>query len=75
MQSDSVRRLQHRLNKIHLDGGVELPVTGNYLDQTRSEVTRWQVQKAHADPGSANADGNIHPAQAKALFGKHFHLV
>ena len=37
--SNSVRKLQHRLNKIHLDGGAELPVTGDYLDQTRAEVT------------------------------------
>jgi hypothetical protein len=75
LHSDSVRRLQHRLNKIHLDGGAELPVTGNYLEQTRSEVTKWQVQRRHATPGSPDADGNIHPAQAEVLFGKRFHLV
>lgn len=73
--SNSVRKLQHRLNKIHLDGGTELPVTGNFLDQTRAEVTKWQLQKRHAAPGSPDADGNIHPDQAKALFGKRFHLV
>ncbi|WP_028644124.1 M23 family metallopeptidase [Nocardioides sp. URHA0020] len=75
MDSDSVRRLQHRLNGIHLEGGAELPVTGNYLDRTRAEVIKWQLQKRHLQPGSANADGNVHPKQAKALFGSRFTLV
>jgi peptidase M23-like protein len=73
--SDSVRRLQHRLNRIHLEGGTELPVTGNYLDMTRDEVKKWQVQKRHAETGTAMANGNLHPKQARALFGKRFTLV
>jgi Peptidase family M23 len=75
MHSDSVRRLQHRLNGIHLEHGAELPVTGNYLDLTRAEVTKWQVQKRHAEPGTVMANGNLHANQAQILFGKRFTLV
>jgi hypothetical protein len=75
MDSDSVRRLQHRLNGIHLEDGTELPVTGNYLDMTRAEVTKWQVQKRHAEPGTVMANGNLHPKQAQILFGQRFNLV
>lgn len=70
--NDSVRRLQHRLNRISLEGGAELPVTGNYLDQTRSEVTKWQLQKDGAEPGSPNADGELSARQARKMFGKRY---
>jgi len=73
--SDSVRRLQHRLNGIPLEDGVELPENGNYLKATRDEVRRWQLQKRGLKPGSPLADGNIHPKQAQLLFGKRFELV
>jgi hypothetical protein len=73
--SDSVRHLQRRLNRIPLKHGVELPVTGNYLDMTRDEVKKWQVQKRHHKPDSQFADGNIHPRQAKLLFGDKFEIV
>ena len=73
--SDSVRLLQHRLNGITLKGGVELPVTGNYLEMTRDEVIKWQIQKRHHKPENKFADGNIHPRQAKILFGKKFEIV
>jgi hypothetical protein len=73
--SDTVKRLQHRLNRIPLDGGAELAVTGNYLDETRAEVKKWQIQKRHATPGSEMADGNLHPKQARILFGKRFRFV
>jgi hypothetical protein len=73
--SDSVRHLQRRLNQIPLEHGIELPVTGNYLDMTRDEVTKWQVQKRHHKPGSQFADGNIHPRQARTLFGDKFEIV
>ena len=73
--SDTVRRLQRRLNGIPLDGGTELPITGNYLDQTRAEVQKWQIQKRHAKPGSDMADGNLHPRQAQIMFGKRFKFV
>lgn len=75
MDSDSVRRLQHRLNGIPLVGGATLPETGNYLDQTRAEVTKWQVQKQGAEPGSDDASGNLTRKQIKAMFGKRFKLV
>jgi len=67
--SNSVRRLQHRLNEIPLKGGQTLPVTGDYLELTRAQVSRWQVQKDGCAPGSKAADGNVGPKQARALFG------
>lgn len=75
MASDSVRRLQHRLNRINLVGGEVLPMSGNYLDRTRAEVGRWQVQKAHATPGTDAANGNVQPDQIRILFGSRFELV
>jgi hypothetical protein len=44
--SDSVSRLQDVLNGISLQGGKNLPITGNYGDQTKAEVAKWQAQKA-----------------------------
>jgi hypothetical protein len=73
--SDTVRRLQHRLNGIPLVGGAELPVTGNYLDMTRAEVQKWQIQKRKAKEGTEMADGNLHPKQARIMFGKRFTFV
>jgi hypothetical protein len=74
--SDTVRRLQHRLNGIHLQGGAELRPSGNFTSRTRDEVIKWQVQKRHAVPGSIEAGGNVIPEQATALFrGPRFHLV
>jgi hypothetical protein len=66
--SDSVRRLQRLLNKMPLDGGRHLEVTGDYRAATRDQVIRWQVQRRHQEPGSPRADGNVHPNQAKLLF-------
>jgi murein DD-endopeptidase MepM/ murein hydrolase activator NlpD len=36
--SDSVRRWQDSLNKHPLEGGENLPITGNFLDQTEEET-------------------------------------
>jgi murein DD-endopeptidase MepM/ murein hydrolase activator NlpD len=72
--SDSVRRLQHRLNQVSLDRGVELPVTGNYLEMTRDEVQKWQIQKDGAEAGSSAANGNLGPLQAAKLFSKRYTL-
>lgn len=72
--SDSVRRLQQRLNHISLDRGVDLPVTGNYLDLTRAEVKKWQIQKDGAAPGTEAADGNIGRTQARKLFPKAYRI-
>jgi hypothetical protein len=63
-----VRRLQYRLNGIHLEGGADLDVTGNYNQATRAEVKKWQVQKLNADPDGERATGVLLPAQAKVLF-------
>lgn len=67
--SESVRRLQRRLNKINLPGSVQLPASGNYLKQTRAEVKRWQMAKFGHPATSPKADGNLLRPQAKILFG------
>ena len=73
--SDTVRRLQHRLNGIHLAGGAELRVSGAYNKKTRDEVIKWQVQKRHAEPGTAEANGDVTPEQAAILFrGQRFRI-
>ena len=74
--SDTVRRLQHRLNDIRLQGGAELRPTGNYNANTRDEVTKWQLQKRHATPGTVEANGNVSPEQAAILFrGPRFRII
>lgn len=73
--SDSVRMLQHRLNRIPLEDGVELPVTGNYLELTRAEVTKWQTQKAGATAGTSAANGILTARQAKRLFGRRVAVI
>lgn len=60
--SDSVRMLQQRLNEVRRAG---LPITGNYLSQTRAAVQAWQ--RSIGDSGSA-ADGNMGPRQTARLF-------
>jgi len=74
--SDTVRRLQHRLNDIRLEGGAELRPSGNYNGATRDEVIKWQVQKRHATPGTVDANGDVNPEQAAILFsGPRFHII
>lgn len=52
--SDSVRVLQARLNAVL---GTTLPVTGNYLEQTRDAVSAVQRRQGWS---GANADGLIY---------------
>lgn len=52
--SDSVRVLQRRLNAVL---GTAVPVTGNYVDQTRAAVAAFQRRQGWAGPG---ADGLIY---------------
>jgi len=74
--SDTVRRLQFRLNGIRLEGGAELKISGNYTGPTRAEVVKWHLQKQHAEPGTAEASGELTEEQAKILFKpKRFRLV
>ena len=72
--SDSVRRLQHRLNGIKLQGGKNLAITGNYGLETKLEATKWQIQKDGNEIGTPGADGNIGPKQAKKLFTAKYTL-
>jgi len=66
--SDSVKRLQFVLNNIKLKDGKTLKVTGDYDLDTKNEATKWQIQVDKCTPGTAAADGNIGPKQAKKLF-------
>jgi hypothetical protein len=73
--SDTVRRLQHRLNGIPLEGGAELRLSGDYNKKTRDEVIKWQLQRRHAAPGTADANGDVSPEQAAILFsGQRFRI-
>jgi len=64
--SDSVRRLQRRLNSHHVSGGQQLPVTGNYLDRTDEMVRRCQQEHGFGnDPPQKSFVG---PRQAQHLF-------
>ncbi len=67
--SDSVRRLQRRLNEV-ID--ARLPVTGHYGPSTRDAVARWQ--RSIGDRGSA-ADGNMGPRQSRRLFPSHRYRI
>lgn len=71
--SDSVRRLQDTLNGIKLSGGSNLPVTGNYGDQTTHEVMLWQTQKA-TDKTIINGS-EVTATQAQQLFAGTDHTV
>lgn len=70
--SDSVRRLQHRLNEIPLKDGKNLSISGDYDLATKNEATKWQIQRDDCKPGSVGADGNIGPKQARKLFGSNY---
>jgi murein DD-endopeptidase MepM/ murein hydrolase activator NlpD len=64
--SDSVWYLQRALNGHPLDGGEELPLTGNYFAMTDEEVRLCQGQHLPpADPVNASYVG---PKQANHLF-------
>ncbi len=70
--SDSVRHLQRELNK-QVNAG--LPVTGNYLDQTKASVAAFQRKQGWS---GADADGQIHPGgreTTKRLFGSRYEIV
>jgi len=67
LDSDSVRRLQHQLNGIPLKGGTDLPITGNYLEQTDQEVRLWQEQVAGDPPDPVNASF-LGPKQTALMF-------
>ena len=54
--SDSVRRLQMHLNGHPLQNGQELPITGNYLDDTDEEVRLCQAQHGYG----SDAGGAVH---------------
>jgi murein DD-endopeptidase MepM/ murein hydrolase activator NlpD len=72
--SDSVKRLQHRLNQIPRKDGKKLRITGDYLLETQAEVIKWQIQKDNCEPNTPGADGNIGPKQARRLFGAAYTL-
>lgn len=61
--SDSVRRLQKALNRLHRAG---LPITGNYLDQTHAAVQRCQRNDRFTINGQPT--NRVGPSQAAHLF-------
>ena len=63
--SASVRRLQKALNAHKMPGGNNLPITGNYLDQTDAEVRL--CQKLHGYGNDAKGRSFVGPRQAKHL--------
>lgn len=65
--SDSVKELQERLNRVKLVGGANLPVTGNYLEATDAEVRKWQEQVCGDAPDPAGAS-SLGPRQAARMF-------
>lgn len=63
--SDSVKRLQMHLNAHPLEGGQNLPISGNYLDETDEEVRLCQQQHGYgSDPVGGSSVG---PKQAAHL--------
>ena len=66
--SDSVWYLQNRLNSHSLDGGQDLPLSGNYLDETDEEVRLCQQQHGFGnDPAKKSFVGS---EQADHLFAE-----
>lgn len=64
--SDSVKRLQAALNAHPLSGGEELPITGNYYNETDEEVRLCQQQHGYGnDPVGESYVGK---GQADHLF-------
>ena len=61
LDSDSVRNVQIALNE-KINSG--LPITGNYLDMTKAEVTKWQTKQGWSGSG---ADGIVGPLTAQTL--------
>ena len=64
--SDSVKRLQMHLNDHPLENGEELPISGNYFDQTDEEVRL--CQKQHGFGNDAAGASSVGPEQANHLF-------
>ena len=69
-ESDSVWHLQNVLNGHKLDGGQELPLSGNYLDETDEEIRLCQAQHGFgSDPAKKSYVGQ---KQADHLFGDSY---
>jgi len=65
--SDTVKELQERLNRITLDGGQDLSITGRYDADTDEEVRLWQEQVAH-DPPDPVGKSFLGPLQFALMF-------
>lgn len=52
--SDTVKELQERLNRISLQGGQTLAITGRYDTDTDEEVRLWQQQVCNDPPDPVN---------------------
>jgi len=63
--SDSVKNLQRALNAHKMPGGHNIPVTGNYGDQTDAEVRL--CQRLHVPPADPAKRSSVGPKQAAHL--------
>jgi hypothetical protein len=72
--SDTVKELQHRLNRIPLRGGVNLPITGKYLDMTEAEVCKWQEQICRDTPDPVHKS-YLGPSQRAKMFPANIYTI
>lgn len=68
--SDSVRRLQYRLNQ-HDALNKDYPITGNYRNRTCELAQKWQRRVAEV---GSNDGTDIGVVQAERLFGKAYRV-
>ena len=72
--SDTIKELQHRLNRIKLKGGSQLHITGVYDAATDREVRLWQEQVCHDAP-DPEGQSYLGPKQAKRMFGTDVYII
>ena len=72
--SDTVKELQERLNRIILDGGQDLVVTGRYDADTDEEVRLWQEQICH-DPPDPPGQSFLGPLQFAEMFPDSIYVL
>ncbi len=72
--SDTVRELQERLNRIPLQGGTTLPVTGRYGPLTDAEVRKWQ-QQVHGEQPMAPGRSFLTPTQRTKMFPSALYTI
>lgn len=69
--SDTVKELQQRLNRVSLVGGKTILVDGKYGDATDHEVRLWQEQVCGDNPDPTGYS-YLGPEQTKKMFGSQY---